>query len=106
MKATKISLSLSQIESVHLFCFFAFFATSYRYETRNYDKIIETDKKPLDKSFNEMSLNTDGGNLSLIDQGSQRLTSMTQRVMERKSYTTTSETRTEKKTESHSFRME
>lgn len=53
-----------------------------------------------------MSLNTESGKISLIDQGSERLTSMTQRVMERKSFTTTSETRTEKKTESHSFRME
>lgn len=53
-----------------------------------------------------MSLNTDSSNMSLIDQGSKRLTSMTQRVMERKSFTTTSETRTEKKTETHSFRME
>lgn len=84
----------------------AVFCYCCRYETRNYDKFIETDKKTLNKSFNEMSLNTDGGNLSLIDQGSQRLTSMTQRVMERKSFTSTSETRTEKKTETHSFRME
>lgn len=76
----------------------------FRYETRNYDKSSEV--KPLETSFNQMSLNTESGKISLIDQGSERLTSMTQRVMERKSFTTTSETRTEKKTESHSFRME
>ncbi|XP_023303329.1 talin-1 isoform X3 [Lucilia cuprina] len=77
-----------------------------RYETRNYDKTSELGVKPLESSFNQMSLNTESGKISLIDQGSERLTSMTQRVMERKSYTTTSETRTEKKTESHSFRMD
>lgn len=53
-----------------------------------------------------MTLSNDGGRLTLIDEGSERLTSMTQRVMERKSYSTTSETRTEKKTETHSFRLE
>lgn len=77
-----------------------------RYETRNYDKTSELGEKPLESSFSQMTLNTDSGKVSLIDQGSQRLTSMTQRVMERKSFTTTSETRTEKKTESHSFRLE
>ncbi|KAL9904952.1 talin-1 isoform X1 [Glossina fuscipes] len=78
-----------------------------RYETRNFDKTTETASiKPLESSFQQMTVNTEGGKLSLIDQGSERLTSMTQRVMERKSYTTTSEMRTEKKTESHSFRLE
>ncbi|XP_059217650.1 talin-1 isoform X2 [Stomoxys calcitrans] len=77
-----------------------------RYETRNYDKSSDLGVKPLESSFSQMTLNSESGKMSLIDQGSQRLTSMTQRVMERKSFTTTSETRTEKKTESHSFRLE
>lgn len=53
-----------------------------------------------------MTLNTDGGKISIVDQGSERLTSMTQRVMERKSFTTTTESRSETKTEKHSFRLE
>ncbi|XP_037955861.1 talin-1 isoform X2 [Teleopsis dalmanni] len=77
-----------------------------RYETRNYDKSSDLGVTPLDSSFSQMSLTTDGGKVSIIDQGSERLSSMTQRVMERKTFTTTSETRSEKKTESHSFRME
>ncbi|XP_073841685.1 talin_middle and talin-RS domain-containing protein rhea isoform X1 [Musca autumnalis] len=77
-----------------------------RYETRNYDKNSETGVKPLESSFSQMTLNSESGKVSLIDQGSQRLTSMTQRVMERKTFSQTSETRTEKKTESHSFRLE
>lgn len=63
--------------------------------------------QPLESSFSQMTLNTDGGKLSIVDQqGSERLTSMTQRVMERKSFTTTTESRSETKTEKHSFRLE
>ncbi|XP_030385593.1 talin-2 isoform X4 [Scaptodrosophila lebanonensis] len=83
-----------------------------RYETRNFDKAndsISSDQgtiKPLETNFSQMTLNTDGGKISIVDQGSERLTSMTQRVMERKSFTTTTESRSETKTEKHSFRLE
>ncbi|XP_043866158.1 talin-2 isoform X4 [Drosophila mojavensis] len=84
-----------------------------RYETRNFDKTANTSSnsesglvKPLESSFSQMTLNTDGGKISIVDQGSERLTSMTQRVMERKSFTTTTESRSETKTEKHSFRLE
>lgn len=77
-----------------------------RYETRNFEKSNEIVDKPLDSSFSQLTLSTDGGKVSIMDQGSERLTSMTQRVMERKTFSTTTETRSEKKTESHSFRME
>ncbi|XP_017861648.1 PREDICTED: talin-2 isoform X3 [Drosophila arizonae] len=87
--------------------------TSSRYETRNFDKTANTSSnsesglvKPLESSFSQMTLNTDGGKISIVDQGSERLTSMTQRVMERKSFTTTTESRSETKTEKHSFRLE
>ncbi|XP_030385592.1 talin-2 isoform X3 [Scaptodrosophila lebanonensis] len=86
--------------------------TSSRYETRNFDKAndsISSDQgtiKPLETNFSQMTLNTDGGKISIVDQGSERLTSMTQRVMERKSFTTTTESRSETKTEKHSFRLE
>lgn len=55
-----------------------------------------------------MSLHSNNGQVSLVDEnsGSERLSSMTQRVMERKTYSTTTESRTEKKTEQHSFRLE
>lgn len=82
-----------------------------RYETRNFDKSAnnsasELGVKPLESSFSQMTLNTDGGKISIVDEGSERLTSMTQRVMERKSFTTTTESRSETKTEKHSFRLE
>ncbi|XP_070064766.1 talin-2 isoform X4 [Drosophila virilis] len=87
-----------------------------RYETRNFDKSANNSggstselglaKPGLESSFSQMTLNTDGGKLSIVDQGSERLTSMTQRVMERKSFTTTTESRSETKTEKHSFRLE
>lgn len=82
-----------------------------RYETRNFDKsannsVSELGVKPLESSFSQMTLNTDGGKISIVDEGSERLTSMTQRVMERKSFTTTTESRSETKTEKHSFRLE
>ncbi|XP_070064765.1 talin-2 isoform X3 [Drosophila virilis] len=90
--------------------------TSSRYETRNFDKSANNSggstselglaKPGLESSFSQMTLNTDGGKLSIVDQGSERLTSMTQRVMERKSFTTTTESRSETKTEKHSFRLE
>lgn len=86
-------------------CFFS------RYETRNFDKSANNSSdlgtvKPLESSFSQMTLNTDGGKISIVDQGSERLSSMTQRVMERKSFTTTTESRSETKTEKHSFRLE
>ncbi|XP_033160745.1 talin-2 isoform X2 [Drosophila mauritiana] len=86
-----------------------------RYETRNFDKSANNTTsssselgavKPLESSFSQMTLNTDGGKISIVDQGSERLTSMTQRVMERKSFTTTTESRSETKTEKHSFRLD
>nr|XP_017026326.1 talin-2 isoform X2 [Drosophila kikkawai] len=90
-----------------------------RYETRNFDKAANNNTtttsssstdlglvKPLESSFSQMTLNTDGGKISIVDQGSERLTSMTQRVMERKSFTTTTESRSETKTEKHSFRLD
>ncbi|XP_017074044.1 talin-2 isoform X2 [Drosophila eugracilis] len=86
-----------------------------RYETRNFDKSANNTtsssselgvSKPLESSFSQMTLNTDGGKISIVDQGSERLTSMTQRVMERKSFTTTTESRSETKTEKHSFRLD
>ncbi|XP_017042490.1 talin-2 isoform X2 [Drosophila ficusphila] len=83
-----------------------------RYETRNFDKSANnttsssSEVKPLESSFSQMTLNTDGGKISIVDQGSERLTSMTQRVMERKSFTTTTESRSETKTEKHSFRLD
>ncbi|KAL7733289.1 hypothetical protein ACLKA6_004787 [Drosophila palustris] len=91
--------------------------TSSRYETRNFDKSANNSSnisssemalaQPLESSFSQMTLNTDGGKISIVDQqGSERLTSMTQRVMERKSFTTTTESRSETKTEKHSFRLE
>lgn len=91
--------------------------SSLRYETRNFDKAAANNTttssssdlgvvKPLESSFSQMTLNTDGGKISIVDQGSERLTSMTQRVMERKSFTTTTESRSETKTEKHSFRLE
>jgi len=88
---------------------------NYRYETRNFDKSANNTTssssefgavKPLESSFSQMTLNTDGGKISIVDQGSERLTSMTQRVMERKSFTTTTESRSETKTEKHSFRLD
>ncbi|KAH8306929.1 hypothetical protein KR044_001207 [Drosophila immigrans] len=91
--------------------------TSSRYETRNFDKSANNSNnisssselgvvKPLESSFSQMTLNTDGGKISIVDQGSERLSSITQRVMERKSFTTTTESRSETKTEKHSFRLE
>lgn len=86
-----------------------------RYETRYFDKSANNTTsssselgavKPLESSFSQMTLNTDGGKISIVDQGSERLTSMTQRVMERKSFTTTTESRSETKTEKHSFRLD
>ena len=82
-----------------------------RYETRNFDKSANNSSelglvKPLESSFSQMTLNTDGGKISIVDQGSERLTSMTQRVLERKSFTTTTESHSETKTEKHSFRLE
>ncbi|XP_036337556.1 talin-2 [Rhagoletis pomonella] len=74
------------------------------YETRNFEQSDEMVDKPLDSSFSQMTLSTDGGKVSIIDQGSERLTSMTQRVMERKTFSSTTEMHSEKKT--HSFRME
>lgn len=97
----------SLTKAIH--CFFS------RYETRNYDKSANNSNisssdlgtvKPLESSFSQMTLNTDGGKISIVDQGSERLSSMTQRVMERKSFTTTTESRSETKTEKHSFRLE
>lgn len=56
--------------------------------------------------FAKLSLNEGGGNLSLVDAaGSTRLASMTQRVMERKTVTTSSETHSEKKSQQHSYRL-
>lgn len=53
-----------------------------------------------------LTSNDGGGNLSLIDAGgSTRLASMTQRVMERQTVTTSSETRSEKKSQQHSYRL-
>lgn len=55
-----------------------------------------------------MTLNTDGGHLNLSADGgvgSSRLASMTQRVMERQTVTTSSESRSEKKTQQHSYRL-
>ncbi|XP_055913869.1 talin-2 [Eupeodes corollae] len=75
-----------------------------RYETRKYEENNES--KPLEAHFSQITLNSDGGKLSLVDEGSQRLSSITQRVMERKTFTTTTESRSEKKTEQHSFRLE
>lgn len=75
-----------------------------RYETRKYEE--NSDVKPLEAGFSQISLHTDGGKLSLADEGSHRLSSITQRVMERKTFTTTTESRSEKKTEQHSFRLE
>lgn len=77
-----------------------------RYETRNFEKNNDVNMKPLETNFSHISLNTDEGKVTLADQGSQRLTSMTQRVMERKTFTSTTESRSERKTEKHSFRME
>ena len=64
--------------------------------------------KPLESNFSQMTLQTttDGGRLNLVDEGSQRLSSMTQRVLERKTMTTTTESRTESKSQKHSFRLE
>lgn len=79
----------------------------HRYETRKFEKDGDLNGvQPLETSMSQMTLSTDGGKVSIIDQGSERLTSMTQRVMERKTFTTTTESRSEKKTESHSFRLE
>lgn len=64
---------------------------------------------PLSQEFTQLTLNTDGGhlNLSASDSGvgSSRLASMTQRVMERQTVTTSSESRSEKKTQQHSYRL-
>lgn len=53
-----------------------------------------------------MNLTTDNGTVSLSDIGSNRLNSMTQRVMERKTMTTTTESKSESKTEKRSFRLD
>lgn len=54
-----------------------------------------------------MNLISNDGNVSLIDGGgSTRLNQMTQRVLERKTMTTTTESRMETKSEKHNFRLE
>lgn len=79
-----------------------------RFETRtiNNDSSSSAGRLP-NAEFAQLSLNTDGGNLSLVDSGvgSSRLASMTQRVMERKTVTTSSETHNEKKSQQHSYRL-
>lgn len=49
----------------------------------------------------------DDGKTNVIEeQGSSRLTSMTQRVLERKTISSTTETRMEKKSEQRTFRLD
>ncbi|XP_055385289.1 talin-2 isoform X2 [Condylostylus longicornis] len=76
-----------------------------RYETRSYESSSEI--KPLESNFSQLTIRTDNnGRLNLEEEGSQRLSSMTQRVLERKILTTTTESRTETKSQKHSFRLE
>lgn len=78
----------------------------HRYETKSFNE--SSTGTPLNQDFSKMTLtsNDGGGNLSLIDSGgSTRLASMTQRVMERQTVTTSSETRSEKKSQQHSYRL-
>lgn len=81
-----------------------------RYETRSFDgqKRVPapTELTNVDQQFSKMNLTTDNGTVSLSDVGSSRLNSMTQRVMERKTMTTTTESKSESKTEKRSFRLE
>lgn len=54
-----------------------------------------------------MNLVSSDGKVSLIDGGgSSRLNQITQRVLERKTMTTTTESRMESKSEKHNFRLE
>lgn len=75
-----------------------------RYETKTFS---DSGPTPNHHEFAQMTLNTDGGHLNLSDGGvgSSRLASMTQRVMERQTVTTSSESRSEKKTQQHSYRL-
>lgn len=61
---------------------------------------------PIGEDFSRMTLSTDGGHVGINDIGSQRLATMTQRVMERQTVTTSSESRSEKKSQQHSFRLD
>ncbi|CAD7082909.1 unnamed protein product [Hermetia illucens] len=79
-----------------------------RYETRSYDTSSADQQQPtttVDSQFSQMSLSEDG-KLNLTEGSSTRLASMTQRVVERKTMTTTTESRVEKKSQQHSFRLE
>ena len=65
----------------------------------------------ISHDLSKLSLSQDGGNLQLTEVGngaasSTRLASMTQRVMERQTVTTSSESRVEKKSQQHSYRLE
>jgi len=97
-----------------------------RYETRSFDQPMQQQQQPqmsttseiikiqkpittssnIQHDFSKMSLTNDGGNLSLIDGGSERLTSISQRVMERQTIATTTKSKLETKTQTHSYRLE
>lgn len=109
-----VSLSLLVLWLLIMCCktnhsFFLLIASpSYRYETRSYDTSSADQQQPtttVDSQFSQMSLSEDG-KLNLTEGSSTRLASMTQRVVERKTMTTTTESRVEKKSQQHSFRLE
>lgn len=61
----------------------------------------------MDSQFSQMNLVSNDGKVSLFEgNGSPRLNSITQRVLERKTMTTTTESRMESKTQKHNFRLE
>ncbi len=61
----------------------------------------------INDGFTNMTISSDGNNIRLTEaDGSNRLASMTQRVMERKTVTTSSESRMEKQNKQHSYRLE
>lgn len=87
-----------------------YFNVYFRYETRSYDNggpKSTSDISNMGTQFSQMNLVSNDGKVSLVDGGgSTRLNQMTQRTLERKTMTTTTESRMESKTEKHNFRLE
>lgn len=83
---------------------------SIRYETKSFTKNSSSDVQSpqLSDELSKMSLTQDGGklNLSGCDEITHSTTSSMQRLTERKTITTSSESRMDKKSQQHSYRLE
>lgn len=77
-----------------------------RYETKTFSSSSNNDPSSINDGFTNMTISSDGNSVRVTDTGSNRLQSMTQRVMERKTVTTSSESRMEKQNKQHSYRLE